>query len=123
MKAYMKNNSDILFAYIYKLYLKDGSTYVGLRHCKCLPEEDYKYLGSSKNFDKKDVCKKEILISGHFNDKELSELETKYILESKRTDPCNLNITNGAAQFNVYNYTKITSEEVLKKFKYEAKRR
>lgn len=118
-----KVNNNVIWTYIYKLYLSNGDTYVGLRHCNCLPADDTKYLGSSKNFNKKDIVKKEILIEGHFDDKTLSELETFYILESKKYDKCNLNITNGAAQFNVYNYTKITSKEVLEKFKLEARRR
>ena len=118
-----KVNNNVIWTYIYKLYLCNGDTYVGLRHCNCLPVDDTKYLGSSKNFNKKDVVKKEILIEGHFDDKTLSELETFYILESKKYDKCNLNITNGAAQFNVYNYTKITSKEVLEKFKLEAHHR
>ena len=36
----MQNQKTKLHTYIYKLYLEDGSTYVGLRHSEVEPELD-----------------------------------------------------------------------------------
>lgn len=80
------SNHSYLYSYIYKLILKDQSTYVGLRHCNCLPEND-PYLGSGRAYQKSDVIKKEILISGNFDDKTLAILETVAIMDDKSVNP------------------------------------
>lgn len=89
------------YSYIYKLTLKDQSTYVGLRHCNCLPEKD-SYLGSGRAYQKENVVRKDILISGNFDDKTLAILETIAIMDDKANNPKNLNRNLGAYQFNQY---------------------
>lgn len=88
-----------LYSYIYKLTLKDQSTYIGLRHCNCLPEED-PYLGSGSHYEKEDVIKKEILISGDFDDHTLALLETVAIMDDKAENPKNKNVSLGAYFYN-----------------------
>lgn len=95
------SNHSYLYSYIYKLILKDQSTYVGLRHCNCLPEND-PYLDSGRAYQKSDVIKKEILISGNFDDKTLAILETVAIMDDKSVNPKNLNRNLGAYFFNQY---------------------
>lgn len=47
--------------YTYKLTFTDGRKYIGVRSSKCLPEEDFKYLGSSKHIKDLEVLDKEII--------------------------------------------------------------
>lgn len=119
----MQNQKSKLHTYIYKLYLEDGSTYIGLRHSEVEPELDTKYLGSSKYLDKSKIIKKEILISGFFSDKELSDLETFYIKKDKEENPLNMNFTLGAGALGVYNYSKLHSDEIIDVLKQRARER
>lgn len=50
-----------MYHYTYKIHYSDNKYYIGIRSCKCLPEEDTKYLGSSKYTPNDLVVKKEIL--------------------------------------------------------------
>ena len=50
-----------MYHYTYKIHYSDGKYYIGVRSCNCLPEEDTKYLGSSKYTPNNLVTKKEIL--------------------------------------------------------------
>lgn len=48
--------------YTYLITYKNGMKYMGVRSCKCSPEEDVKYFGSSKHTpDKSQIVSKEIL--------------------------------------------------------------
>lgn len=94
-----KSPKSYTCSYIYKLTLKDQSTYVGLRHCNCLPEED-PYLGSGTHYQKSDVVHKEVLISGDFDDATLALLETVAIMDNKAENPKNVNISLGAYYYN-----------------------
>lgn len=47
--------------YTYKITYNTGKYYIGVRSCKCKPEEDTKYLGSSKHTPNDKVILKEIL--------------------------------------------------------------
>lgn len=51
----------IMFHYTYKIHYSDGKYYIGVRSCKCKPEEDTKYKGSSKYTPNHLFVKKEIL--------------------------------------------------------------
>lgn len=116
-------NNNIFWNYIYKLTLSDGSTYIGLRHSFIEPEKDTEYLGSGSYVDKSKIISKEILIQGQFSDKELSDLETFYIKKDKQENPLNLNFTLGAGAWNVYNYSKLHSDEIINILKQKAKER
>lgn len=54
-------NKVIMFHYTYKIHYSDGKYYIGARSCKCKPEEDTKYIGSSKYTPNHLLVKKEIL--------------------------------------------------------------
>lgn len=47
--------------YTYKINYSDGKAYIGVRSCKCTPEEDSKYVGSSKHTPNDLITSKEIL--------------------------------------------------------------
>jgi hypothetical protein len=47
--------------YTYRITFKDGRQYIGVRSCKCEPENDTKYIGSSEYTKKLEIAKKEIL--------------------------------------------------------------
>lgn len=96
-----RKSNSYAHSYIYKLILKDQSTYIGLRHCNCLPEED-PYLGSGSGYKKEDVIKKEILIEGQFDDKTLALLETAAIMDDKCQNDKNVNIRLGAYAYNQF---------------------
>ena len=119
----MQNQKTKLHTYIYKLYLKDGSTYVGLRHSEVEPELDTGYLGSGKYVDKSKIIRKEILISGFFSDKELSDLETFYIKKDREENSLNMNFTLGGGAWGVYNYSKLHSDEIIDILKQRAQER
>lgn len=96
-----RKSNSYAHSYIYKLILKDQSTYIGLRHCNCLPEED-PYLGSGRGYKKEDVIKKEILIEGQFDDKTLALLETVAIMDDKCQNNKNVNRCLGAYIYNQF---------------------
>lgn len=96
-----RKSNSYAHSYIYKLILKDQSTYIGLRHCNCLPEED-PYLGSGRGYKKEDVVKKEILIEGQFDDKTLALLETVAIMDDKCQNDKNVNRCLGAYFYNQF---------------------
>lgn len=50
-----------MYHYTYKIHYSTGKFYIGVRTSKCLPEEDTKYLGSSKYTPNNLVVMKEIL--------------------------------------------------------------
>lgn len=97
----MQQTKEYKYCYIYKLILKDQSTYIGLRHCNCLPEND-KYQGSGRGYKKEDILKKEILITGQFDDKTLALLETVAIMDDKCQNERNVNRNLGAYQYNQF---------------------
>jgi len=45
----MKKDSNKEYHYTYYSYEEWGRGYFGSRSCECLPEEDFKYLGSFKD--------------------------------------------------------------------------
>lgn len=50
--------------YTYKISFQSGHFYFGVRSCKCLPEDDYKYLGTPlthKKYWEENICCKTIL--------------------------------------------------------------
>ncbi|AGH57125.1 hypothetical protein VPMG_00027 [Vibrio phage VBP32] len=47
--------------YTYKINYSDGKAYIGVRSCECLPEEDSKYIGSSKYTPNDLILNKEII--------------------------------------------------------------
>lgn len=118
----MKNSKrGYTCSYIYKLILKDQSTYIGLRHCNCLPEED-PYLGSGTHYRKEDVIKKEILITGNFDDQTLGFLETVAIMDDKASNPKNKNVCLGAYAYNQFCLSRYNND-VRKKMSEKAKAR
>lgn len=50
-----------MYHYTYKIHYSTGKFYIGVRTSKCLPEEDTKYIGSSKYTPNDLIIKKEIL--------------------------------------------------------------
>lgn len=47
--------------YVYQITYNTNKKYIGCRSCKCLPEEDTKYIGSSKHTPNTEIKVKEIL--------------------------------------------------------------
>ena len=113
------SKKSYVYSYIYKLTLKNNQTYVGLRHCNCSPEDD-PYLGSGSAYQKEDVIKKEILISGQFDDETLALLETVAIMDDKSNNPKNVNVCLGAYAYNQFCLSRY-DEETRKKMSEKAK--
>lgn len=83
--------------YLYKITnLETNEYYLGVRSCKCLPEED-KYMGSSSIWNKqfiknnKKILYKEILNSSFNSRKDANESEVK-LLKEHELDPLCINV-------------------------------
>ncbi len=50
-----------MYHYTYKIHYSTGLFYIGVRSSECVPEDDTKYIGSSKNTPNELLIKKEIL--------------------------------------------------------------
>ena len=86
--------------YIYKIIKDTGEFYVGMRSCKCLPEND-EYWGSGTRI-KRDIKKyglqcfiKEILISNVKDRETLATLESQIVTIELLSDPMCLNLIPG----------------------------
>lgn len=63
--------------YTYEITYKSGKKYIGVRSCKCLPEEDVKYVGSSKHTPNKTEIVSKLIINNYLTRKEalLAEIQ------------------------------------------------
>lgn len=67
-----------MYHYTYLITYTDGKKYMGVRSCKCLPEDDYKYLGSSKHTPSKSCVIKKDILAKFPSRKEAIEAEIAY---------------------------------------------
>lgn len=64
--------------YTYLITYSDGKKYMSVRSCKCLPEEDSNYLGSSKHTPSKDMVISKEILALHSSRKEAVAAEVAY---------------------------------------------
>lgn len=64
--------------YTYLITYQNGMKYMGVRSCKCLPEEDVKYFGSSKHTPDKSQIKSKQILAVFPSRKEAIEAEIHY---------------------------------------------
>ena len=57
----IQNQENNLNHYTYQITYSNGKHYIGVRSCKCMPDKDTKYFGSSKYTKELEVISKEIL--------------------------------------------------------------
>lgn len=67
-----------MYHYTYLITYTDGKKYMGVRSCKCLPEDDHKYLGSSKYTPTKDKVLRKDILAQFTSRKEALEAEITY---------------------------------------------
>lgn len=67
-----------MYHYTYLITYIDGKKYMGVRSCDCLPEDDSKYLGSSKYTPTKDKVLRKDIIAQFTCRKDALEAEIEY---------------------------------------------
>lgn len=66
-----------MYHYTYEITYKDNTKYIGVRTSKCLPENDTKYIGSSKYTPNNKILNK--LILGIFSTRKLALQHERYL--------------------------------------------